>query len=68
MPVSEIGIFYTLALNFKDWAFGVIVTRSFRPKSVHLNERVYCKPIDRTLKMLFSEDSHRFLRPIISEL
>ena len=65
-PVSELGIFHTLALKFKDWPFDVIVTRHFRPKLVHLNESVYCKPIDRTLKMLFIEESHSFLRPIIS--
>ena len=67
-PISELGIFHTLALNFKDWLFDVIVTRHFRPKSVHLNESVYCKPIDRTLKMLFIEESHSFLRPIIPGL
>ena len=43
----------TLALNFKDWTFGVIVTRHFRPKSGLLNERVHCEPIDRTLKMIY---------------
>ena len=43
---------HTLALNFKDWTFGVTVTRHFRPKSGRLNERVYCIPIERTLKML----------------
>ena len=59
---------HTLALNFKDWTFGVIVTRHFRPKSGLLNEIVYCKPIDRTLKMLFIERSGSFLRPTISEL
>ena len=62
------GIFHTLVLNFKDWHFGVIVRRHFRPKSVHLNESVYCKPVNRTLKMLFIVDSHSFLWPIISEL
>ena len=67
-PVTEMGIFHALVLNFKDWHFGVIVTRHFRPKSVHLNESVYCKPVNRTLKMLFIVDSHSFLRPIISEL
>ena len=43
---------HTLALNFKDWTFGVIVTRHFRPKSGLLNEI-----IDRTLTMLFIERS-----------
>ena len=46
---------HTLALNFKDWTFGVILTRHFRPKSRCLNGRVYCKPIDVTSKMLFIE-------------
>ena len=45
-----------------------IVTRHFRPKSGHLNDSVYCKPIDRTLKMLFIEGSDSFLPPIILEL
>ena len=58
----------TLALNFKDWPFGVIVTRHFRPKSGHLNDRLYCKSIDRTLKMLFIEGSGKFLRPTIPNL
>ena len=44
---------HTLALNFKDWTFGVIVTRHFRPKSRRLNKRVYCKPIDRKLKTIY---------------
>ena len=44
-------LYSTLALNFKDWPFGIIVTRHFRPKSGHLNDRVYCKPIEQlTLK------------------
>ena len=29
---------------------------------------VYCKPIDRALKMLFSKGSDSILRPIIPEL
>ena len=55
----------TLALNFKDWNFSGIVTW---PKSGHLNDRVYCKPIDKVLKMLFIEGSGSFLRPTIPEL
>ena len=43
----------TLNLHFKDWTFGVIVTRHFRQKSSNLNKRVYCKPIDRTFKMIY---------------
>ena len=41
---------------------------ALRAKPGHLNERVYCKPIDRTLKMLFIEGSGSFLRPTIPEL
>ena len=67
-PVSELGIFHTLVLDFKDWLFDIIVTRHFRPKSVHLNESIYCKPSDRTLKMLLIGESHSFLRPIIPGL
>ena len=52
LHVSEIGKFYTLALNFKGKPFAIIVTRHFRPKSDHLNEVVYCKPIDRTLPII----------------
>ena len=58
----------TLALNFKNWPFGVIVTHHFRPKSGHLNDRLYCKSINRTLKMLFIEGSGRFLRQTIPNL
>ena len=63
-----IGIFHTLALNFNGWLFDVIVTSPLKPKSVYLNRSIYCKPIDRTLKMLFIEESHSFLRPIIPGL
>ena len=42
-----------LTLNFKDWTFGFIVTRHFRPKSVCLNKRGYCRPIARILKMIY---------------
>ena len=58
----------TLALNFKDWPFGVIVTHHFRPKSGHLNDRLYYKSINRTLKMLFIEGSGSFLRQTIPNL
>ena len=43
----------------------MVIIPNFRPKPGHLNDRVYCKPIDRTLKMLFSERSDSFLRPTI---
>ena len=66
--VSEMGKFHKLALNFKDWPFGVIVTRHFRPKCIHLNERVYCKLIHRTSKMLFIKELGSFLRPNSSKL
>ena len=49
LPVLETRKFHTLALNFKNWPFGSIAARHFQPKSGHLNEKVYCKPIDRTL-------------------
>ena len=58
----------TLALNFTDWPYGVIVTRHFRPKSGNLNDRVYCKQTDGTLNMLFIVGSSSFLRPTIPEL
>ena len=67
-PVSEMGKFHALAMNFKGWPFGVIVTRHFRPKVGHLNERVYCKLIDRTSKVLFIKESGSFLRPTSPEL
>ena len=54
-----------LTLNLKDWPFGVFVTWQFMPKSGHLNERVYCKSINRILKMLFVEGSGSFLQPTI---
>ena len=59
---------HRLVLNLKDWIFGVILTRHFRPKSDCLNERIYIKPIDKTSKMLFIEWSGSFLRPNIFEL
>ena len=43
-------------------------TRHFRPKLVNWNECVYCTPIDRALKMWFSEGSGSFLWPTIPEL
>ena len=46
----------------------ITVARHFRPKSGHYNERVYCTPIDRALKIRLKERSPRFLRPIIPEL
>ena len=45
LPVSE-------ALNFGGWPFSITVTRYFKPKSGHSNERVYRKSIDRILKTL----------------
>ena len=68
LPVSEMGKFHTLVLNSKDWPFGVILTRHFRTKLGYLNERVYCKLIDRTSKMLFIKESGSFLRPTSPEL
>ena len=40
-------------LNFKDWTFGFIATRHFRPKSGRLNKRVYCRSIARALKVIY---------------
>ena len=62
LPVSEIGTFHTLVLNFKDWPFGVIVTRHLMTKLGYLNERAHCKLIDRISKMLFIKQSDIFLR------
>ena len=64
-PVSEMGKSHALAMNFKGWPFGVIVKRHFRSKVGHLNERVYCKLIDRTSKVLFIKESGSFLRPTV---
>ena len=58
----------TLAQNFKDWPFGVILTWHFRSKSGNLSDSVYCKPIDRTSKMFFTEGSGNILRPAILDL
>ena len=68
LPFSEMGKFPTLALNFKDWPFGVMVTRHFRRKLDHLNERVYCCLIDRTSKMLLIKEYGSILWPTSSEL
>ena len=64
LPVSEMGTFHTLALNF----WGITVTRYFRPKSGHSNERVNRKAIDGRLKTLRNEVSGSFLRLIKPEL
>ena len=45
------GILHSLNLIARDLTFGITATRSFRPKLGHSNERVYCKPIPRALKM-----------------
>ena len=50
LSLLEKGKFHTQYLNFKDWTFGLIVTRDFRPKSGHLNERVSFKPINEISK------------------
>ena len=44
------------------------ISRYFRPKLVHWNESVYCTPIDRALKMRFSEGSGSILQLTIPEL
>ena len=51
---ATIRMFYSyISLEIWGLTLGVIVTRHFRPKSGPLNKRVYCKPIDRTLKMIY---------------
>ena len=51
---ATIRMFYSyISLEIWGLTLGVIVTRPFRPKSGSLNKRVYCKPIDRTLKMIY---------------
>ena len=65
LPVSEIGTFHTLVLNFKDWPFGVIVMRHFRTKFGYLNERVFCKLIDRTSKMLLRNRAVFYDQPVL---
>ena len=59
---------HTLIFNVAGWPFGVTVTRYFRPKSGHSNERVYRKQIGRRLKTLLKNGFASFLRPINSEL
>ena len=44
LPDSEMRKLHTLALNFVGWPFGISITRHFRPKSSHSNERIYRKP------------------------
>ena len=68
LPGSEMGNFHTLVLNFKNWPFSVIVKRHFRSKPGHLNQRVCCKPIETTLKMLFIEGPDSFLQTPIPKL
>ena len=50
------------AKNSSNLEKEVIVTRHIRPKSALLKDKVYYKPIDRTLEMLFNERSGTFLR------
>ena len=40
----------------------------FRSKSGHLNETVYCKPIDRRLKTLLNEGLGSLLRPTLPDI
>ena len=68
VPVSETGKCHTLALKFGGWPFTMTVTRYFRPKTDHSNERVYHKPIYRKLKALANEGLGSFLRLFTSEL
>ena len=43
--VSEMWILHILLLTFGDWLLGIAASRRFKPKSDHLKERLYCKPI-----------------------
>ena len=67
LPVSEMGKFHTLVLNFKDWPFAVIARRHFRPKLGHLNEGVYCKLINRNQKCYSLRNRAAFYdQPVLS--
>ena len=68
LPISEMGKFHILALNFGGWPFSITVTGYFRPKPDHSNERIYCKLIDKRLKTLPNEGSRSFLRLTTPEL
>ena len=58
----------TIPLTFGDWPFGITVTRNFRPKPCHSNEKIYCKLINRLLKLSLNKDLSSFLRPSIFKL
>ena len=45
--------------------FGKTVTRHFRQKSGHSNDRLHCKPTDRTLKKLRNGAWGSFLLPLL---
>ena len=68
LPISEMGKFHILALNFGGWPFSITVTGYFRPKPDHSNERIYRKLIDKRLKTLPNEGSRSFLRLTTPEL
>ena len=68
LPVSELGEFHILVLNFGAWPFDIIAPRHLRRKSGHSNERVNRKPINRILKTLLNEGFGSFLRATTSEL
>lgn len=40
-----------IIFTFGNWLFSVTATWHFRLKSSHFNKTLYCKPIDRALKM-----------------
>ena len=52
-------ILYT-SVEFGGWPFSMTVTRYFRPKSDHSNERVYREPIEKRLKKLPNEGRTAF--------
>lgn len=41
---SKMRKLHTLALDFVGWPFGISITRHFRPKPSHSNDRIYRKP------------------------
>ena len=66
--ISEIGILHKQILTIGDRPFSITVTRHFRPKSDHSNERIYCKPIDRETKNTIQGAVAGFLSSPIPEL
>ena len=66
--ISEIGILHKQILTIGGRPFSITVTRHFRPKSDHSNERIYCKPIDRETKNTIQGAVAGFLSSPIPEV